>query len=282
MIFGCPGVSVQRETEWGTGNGKYFSYDPEAVEAYFDIDFTSSEVVANVGVIKDVKQCRNGEVIYEGPVKFIIERTDPNHGYIGRKDPWQDTQDGDWNDDDVIVKSAQDCPSQDCPILSHDISFDQIQFPLAYNFPQDADTGVVERTFNQDAFMGDSTAALTERKFSLVDPKSNMALQVRECHRGLLVQRETEWWTGNGMYFSYNPEAVETYFDIDFTSSEVVADVGVIKDVKQCRNGEVIYVGPVKFIIERTDPNHGYIGRKDLLQLVLKPTSVLKLATSWI
>ena len=59
--------------------------------------------------------------------------------------------------------------------------FNQIQFPLAYNFPQDDDTGVVDRSFTQDAFMGGSSATLTNRKFSLVDPETNMALSVTDC-----------------------------------------------------------------------------------------------------
>ena len=59
--------------------------------------------------------------------------------------------------------------------------FDQIQFPLAYNFPQDDETGVVDRSFTQDAFRGGSSATLTNRKFSLVDPETNMALSVTDC-----------------------------------------------------------------------------------------------------
>ena len=59
--------------------------------------------------------------------------------------------------------------------------FDQIQFPLAYNFPQDDETGVVDRSFTQDAFNGGSPAKLANRKFSLVDPETNMALSVTDC-----------------------------------------------------------------------------------------------------
>ena len=59
--------------------------------------------------------------------------------------------------------------------------FDQIQFPLAYNFPQDDETGVVDRSFTQDAFNGGSSAKLANRKFSLVDPETNMALSVTDC-----------------------------------------------------------------------------------------------------
>eukprot|EP00956_Cyclotella_meneghiniana_P007174 scaffold9747_cov35-Cyclotella_meneghiniana.AAC.1 len=59
--------------------------------------------------------------------------------------------------------------------------FDQIQFPLAYNFPQDDETGVVDRSFTQDAFNGGSSATLANRKFSLVDPETNMALSVTDC-----------------------------------------------------------------------------------------------------
>ena len=54
----------------------------------------------------------------------------------------------------------------------------EIQFPLAYNFPQNDHTGVVDRSFTQKAFKGGPSATLTKRKFSLVDPKTNMALSV--------------------------------------------------------------------------------------------------------
>eukprot|EP00956_Cyclotella_meneghiniana_P041161 scaffold217109_cov36-Cyclotella_meneghiniana.AAC.1 len=54
----------------------------------------------------------------------------------------------------------------------------KIQFPLAYNFPQNDHTGVVDRSFTQKAFKGGPSATLTKRKFSLVDPKTNMALSV--------------------------------------------------------------------------------------------------------
>ena len=60
------------------------------------------------------------------------------------------------------------------------LTFDQIQFPLAYNFPQDDKTGVVDRSFTQEAFNGGSSATLTNRGFSLVDPKTNMALSVTD------------------------------------------------------------------------------------------------------
>ena len=60
------------------------------------------------------------------------------------------------------------------------LTFDQIQFPLAYNFPQDDMTGVVDRSFTQEAFNGGSSATLTNRGFSLVDPKTNMALSVTD------------------------------------------------------------------------------------------------------
>eukprot|EP00956_Cyclotella_meneghiniana_P028803 scaffold68082_cov91-Cyclotella_meneghiniana.AAC.1 len=53
-----------------------------------------------------------------------------------------------------------------------------IQFPLAYNFPQNDHTGVVDRSFTQEAFKGGPSATLTKREFSLVDPKTNMALSV--------------------------------------------------------------------------------------------------------
>ena len=39
-----------------------------------------------------------------------------------------------------------------------------IQFPLAYNFPQDEMTGVVDRSFGQEAFQGGSLFELDRNK----------------------------------------------------------------------------------------------------------------------
>ena len=69
------------------------------------------------------------------------------------------------------------------------LTFGQIQFPLDYNFPQDDKTGVVDRSFTQEAFNGGSSATLTNRGFSLVDPKTNMALSVTEDPDPILVRK---------------------------------------------------------------------------------------------
>ena len=101
-------MSVQRETSWSS-NGSYFKYNPEAVESYFGFDFPSSEWVDDSSsVVMDVKQCRNGQIQYEGSIKFFIRR--PCHyGNIGRKDPYESRAAGDWNDGDVLVKITEDC-----------------------------------------------------------------------------------------------------------------------------------------------------------------------------
>ena len=58
--------------------------------------------------------------------------------------------------------------------------FDSIQFPLAYNFPMD-ESGLVDRTFEQEAFNGGTDSALFNRKFALVDPVKNTAIRVPDC-----------------------------------------------------------------------------------------------------
>eukprot|EP00956_Cyclotella_meneghiniana_P000924 scaffold1095_cov36-Cyclotella_meneghiniana.AAC.2 len=87
--------------------------------------------------------------------------------------------------------------------------FDQIQFPLAYNFPQDDETGVVDRSFTQDAFRGGSSATLTNRKFSLVDPETNMALSVTDC--ALPLVRKVKLQHDSTDPKSFNIGEVEVY-----------------------------------------------------------------------
>eukprot|EP00956_Cyclotella_meneghiniana_P041795 scaffold240115_cov36-Cyclotella_meneghiniana.AAC.2 len=130
--------------------------------------------------------------------------------------------------------------------------FNQIQFPLAYNFPQDDETGVVDRSFTQDAFMGGSSATLTNQKFSLVDPETNMALSVTNCAG---VHADGSWRHPNGYpegtYFSFNATEWEKYFG-SFTSNQVVS-------IKQCRGSETVYTGEVKV----WDSDKGVHGRRN-------------------
>ena len=54
--------------------------------------------------------------------------------------------------------------------------FDSIQFPIEYTFPQDQDTGAVDRTFAQTAF-ADGTS-LHDKAFSLVNSDTGKALSL--------------------------------------------------------------------------------------------------------
>ena len=93
-------VQEQKTASWTTA-GEYFIHTPSIVESYFGIDFTSSEG----RVIMDAKQCRNGELVYEGSIVFIID----HNGSIGRKEPYGSKRTGDWKNGDVIVKSNESC-----------------------------------------------------------------------------------------------------------------------------------------------------------------------------
>ena len=112
------------------------------------------------------------------------------------------------------------------------IQFGMIQFPLAYNFPQDAETGVVERTFKQDAFMGDSTAALTERKFSLVNPETNMALEVRDCSISLKMSDHKEELPSQQFKITANDQLESVY------CPEKVLSVQVQRTSWMCKRGD--------------------------------------------
>ena len=94
-------VQEQKRASWNSSDGEYFKHTPSIVESYFGIDFTSSDN----RVIMDAKQCRNGELVYEGSIVFIIG---PN-GTIGRKEPYETKRTGDWKNGDVIVKSNESC-----------------------------------------------------------------------------------------------------------------------------------------------------------------------------
>jgi hypothetical protein len=63
--------------------------------------------------------------------------------------------------------------------VDNDVFFRNAQFPLAYNYRQQDDTGLVVRTFEEQAFHGAET--LHDRVFSLVDPLTGKALSVLSC-----------------------------------------------------------------------------------------------------
>ena len=56
--------------------------------------------------------------------------------------------------------------------------FDSIQFPIQYTFPQDPNTGVFNRNFEQSAFR--NSANLQNKAFSLVNPNTGKALSMSE------------------------------------------------------------------------------------------------------
>ena len=62
--------------------------------------------------------------------------------------------------------------------------FDSIQFPIEYNFPQDGDTGVFDRTFKQDAFNGGPTV------HDKVDLCGTYALKQSD-YRGTIAETES-------------------------------------------------------------------------------------------
>jgi len=59
---------------------------------------------------------------------------------------------------------------------------DKVQLPYRYNFNQDDTTGIVKRTFEEDAFLGG--ASLHQKKFSLVNSKSGKALTCKTVEGG--------------------------------------------------------------------------------------------------
>jgi hypothetical protein len=63
--------------------------------------------------------------------------------------------------------------------VENDVFFRNAQFPIAYNYRQQDDTGFVVRTFEEQAFHGAET--LHDRVFSLVDPLTGKALSVLSC-----------------------------------------------------------------------------------------------------
>eukprot|EP00956_Cyclotella_meneghiniana_P011651 scaffold16397_cov36-Cyclotella_meneghiniana.AAC.1 len=102
------GMSVLRDASYSNsgidpGDGQYFSYNPEDVKLYFGIDFDNDTIV-----FEDVKQCRNGVTKYQGKIRLIKPKSALGHGYIGQVEG-VDRQAGDWDDNDVIVKSTDDC-----------------------------------------------------------------------------------------------------------------------------------------------------------------------------
>ena len=157
--------------------------------------------------------------------------------------------------------------------------FEKIQFPLAYNFPQDDETGVVDRSFNQDAFSSGPSASLSNRKFSLVNPETNMALSVENCNDpGVLV----DGIVYNGQFFKFNPENWYAYFGSFQENSEPT--------IKQCRGSETVGTFEITFIPngpalpfgrKSTSYSEGDWQRNDY---IIKPendcSSVLKIATN--
>ena len=109
------------------------------------------------------------------------------------------------------------------------------QFPLAYNFPINMDSGVVDRTFRQAAFYGfqHESNSRTSRKFSLISPEINMALSATsDC--GSLRMR------------AFNEDLITQQFRItsndqleSISCSGKVLSVGIAKSSWKCKSAGV-------------------------------------------
>ena len=108
------GVTVYVETEYSSANlasreGMLYTFSNDAWEAYF-----GSAVTARMDF--EGKQCRNGEVIYQGTISAFPPNSPGTHGYMGRRgvdSPWSTAKltagTFQWEDHDVIVKASDEC-----------------------------------------------------------------------------------------------------------------------------------------------------------------------------
>ena len=110
-------------------------------------------------------------------------------------------------------------------------SFRGIQFPLEYHFSQDSETGLVDRSFRQEAFTHGTV--LTNKKFSLVDPETNMALSVTDCNGAVRMKASS----------TALPSQQFRITDLDQLESIIcpgnVLSVDVIKSTWMCKSGSV-------------------------------------------
>ena len=115
------GVTVYVETDYSSGNlanreGMFYTFSNDAWEAYF-----GSAVTERMDF--EGKQCRNGEVIYEGTISAFPPNSSGTHGYMGRRgveSPWSTASTVastyQWEPHDVIVKASDECtPSGSLP-----------------------------------------------------------------------------------------------------------------------------------------------------------------------
>eukprot|EP00956_Cyclotella_meneghiniana_P018120 scaffold29932_cov35-Cyclotella_meneghiniana.AAC.1 len=88
--------------------------------------------------------------------------------------------------------------------------FSEYQFPLEYNFPRDTSSGVVDRTFRQEAFEGGIDADLSKKFFSLVDSKTKKALHVMDCESGSIRMRAHDKKSQNQQFKLINNDQLES------------------------------------------------------------------------
>ena len=103
------GIVIEGDTVNSPNNpGMFYIYDNEAWEAYF-----GSGVSARMDF--DGKQCRNGAAVYTGKISAFPPTS--SYGYLGRRCPEQPVSGcantGDWQPGDVIVKSSDECVSEE-------------------------------------------------------------------------------------------------------------------------------------------------------------------------
>ena len=111
--------------------------------------------------------------------------------------------------------------------------FDSIQFPLAYNFPMD-ESGLVDRTFEQEAFNGGTDSALFNRKFALVDPVKNTAIRVPDCEGRHPIMSNYDNTVAHQHFRLTENDQLES-----IGCSGKVISVGVVKTTWMCKSGGV-------------------------------------------
>ena len=157
--------------------------------------------------------------------------------------------------------------------------FDQIQFPINYNFFQDDFSGVVQRTFAEPAFRGGGSSSLRDKIFILANAETGkqvdvqgcggtrlklnahdqiecvgipeMVLEVKPKPNGIPVDGSWEHPDGStSKYFEYDKDQWEQYFGT-WSYKAVV-------DVKQCRDGAEVWNGEVQIFNISGRRNSGY------------------------
>ena len=109
-------------------------------------------------------------------------------------------------------------------------SFHNIQFPVGYDFPQDP-SGVVDRTFQQEAFHGGAGTALTDRKFSLIDPETNLALFVTDCDGFVRTDASNELLTSQQFRITHSDQ-IES-----INCPGKVLSFDIVKSTWMCKRG---------------------------------------------